>query len=153
MTLDEKLDYISGVSLSLAPIKGVFDIKPISGLGLPEIFGTNGTIGLTGQGFAPGIRYPAGPLLASTWSPDRAMEEGIAQGREARARGMHEILGPGMDFYRTSFGGRSAEYMTGEDPFLSAVLVVAEINGMQSQQVMATTKHYACNDQEIKCPS
>lgn len=59
MTLDEKRDYISGVSLSLAPIKGVFDIKPISRLGLPEIFGSDGTIGFTGQGFAPGIRYPA----------------------------------------------------------------------------------------------
>ena len=58
MTLDEKLNYISGGSLSLAPIKGVFDIKPISRLGLPEIFWTDGTIGLTGQGFAPGIRYP-----------------------------------------------------------------------------------------------
>ena len=44
--------------MSLAPIKGVFDIKPISRLGLPEIFGTDGAIGLTGQGFAPGIRYP-----------------------------------------------------------------------------------------------
>jgi beta-glucosidase len=77
------------------------------------------------------------------------MEEGIAQGREARARGIHEILGPGVDLYRTSFGGRSAEYMTGEDPFLGAVLVAAEINGMQSREVMATTKHYACNDQEI----
>jgi beta-glucosidase len=103
MTLDEKLDYISVVSLSLEPITGVFNIKPIPRLGLPEIFGTDGTIGITGQGFAPGTRYPSGPLLASTWSPDRAMEEGIAQGREARARGIHEILGPGMDFYRTSF--------------------------------------------------
>src|SRR6516165_3041462 len=149
MTLDEKLSYISGTIVDFANLKGVFNIKPLPRLGLPEIFGNDGTIGILGQGFPPGTRYPAGPLLASTWNADRAIEEGIAQGREARARGIHEILGPGVDLYRTSFGGRSAEYMTGEDPFLGAVLVAAEINGMQSREVMATTKHYACNDQEI----
>jgi beta-glucosidase len=149
MTLDEKLNYISGAIVNFASLKGVFNIKPIPRLGLPEIFGNDGTIGILGQGFPPGTRYPAGPLLASTWNADRAIEEGIAQGREARARGIHEILGPGVDFYRTSFGGRSAEYMTGEDPVLGALLVAAEDNGMQSQQVMATTKHSVCNDEEI----
>jgi beta-glucosidase len=87
--------------------------------------------------------------LAATWNPDRTYEEGVAQGREARARGLHRILGPGMDFYRTPLGGRNGEYMTGEDPLLGAVLVPAEINGMQSQEVMSTAKHYACNDQEF----
>ena len=149
MTLDEKLSYISGTIVNFASLKGVFNIKPIPRLGLPEIFGNDGTIGILGQGFPPGTRYPAGPLLASTWNADRAIEEGIAQGREARARGINEILGPGVDFYRTPFGGRSAEYMTGEDPVLGAVLVSAEDNGMQSQQVMATTKHFVCNDEEI----
>jgi beta-glucosidase len=146
MTLAEKLSYISG-DFPTSP--GVFNIRPIPHLGLPEIFGSDGTLGIVGQGTAPGTRYPAGPLLASTWNPDRAFEEGLAQGREGRARGLHEILGPGVDFYRTSLGGRSFEYMTGEDPLIGAVLLAAEINGMQSQQVMATTKHYACNDQEI----
>jgi len=149
MALAEKLDYISGVIVNFASLEGVFNIKPLPRLGLPEIFGNDGTIGIVGQGFPPGTRYPAGPLLASTWNADRAIEEGIAQGREARARGIHEILGPGVDFYRTSFGGRSAEYMTREDPVLGAVLVAAEVNGMQSQQVMATTKHSVCNDEEI----
>jgi beta-glucosidase len=151
MTLAEKLDYISGEPLptNFADLMGVFDIKPIPRLGVPKIIGNDGTLGITAQGLPAGTRYPAGPLLASTWNADRATEEGVAQGREARARGIHEILGPGVDFYRTSFGGRSAEYMTGEDPFLGAVLVAAEVNGMQSQQVMATTKHYACNDQEF----
>ena len=147
MTLDEKLDYISGEPFGRP--QGVFNIKPIPRLGIPEILASDGTIGLVGDGFTPGTRYPSGQLLASTWNPDRAMEEGIAQGREARARGIYEVLGPGVDFYRTSFGGRSPEYMTGEDPFLGAVLVAAEVNGMQSQQVMATTKHSVCNDEEI----
>jgi beta-glucosidase len=113
MTLDEKLDYISGEPFGRP--QGVFNIKPIPRLGVPEIIATDGSIGLVGQGFPPGTRYPSGELLASTWNSDLAMQEGTAQGREARARGIYQVLGPGVDFYRTSFGGRSPEYMTGED--------------------------------------
>lgn len=120
MTLAEKLDYISGEPFGQP--RGVFNVKPIPRLGVPEILVADGSIGIVGDGFPPGTRYPSGQLLASTWNPDRALEEGLAQGREARARGIYQILGPGVDFYRTAFGGRSPEYMTGEDPFLGAAL-------------------------------
>ena len=147
MTQDEKLSYISGTGFP-NPI-GAFNIKPIARLGLPTIFGIDGSVGIVGQGVPPGTRYPAGQLLASTWNPERAFEEGVAQGREGRARGVHRILGPAVNFYRTALNGRSFEYMTGEDPFLGAVLVAAEVNGIQSQEVMATTKHYVANDEEV----
>ena len=38
--------------------------------------------------------------------------------------------------------------MFGEDPTLTATLVVESVNGIQSQQVVATAKHYIDNDQE-----
>jgi beta-glucosidase len=147
MTLDEKLSYISGTGFP-NPI-GAFNIKPIERLGLPVIYGIDGSVGIVGQGVPPGTRYPAGQLLASTWNADLAFGEGEAQGREGRARGVHRILGPGVNFYRTAYNGRSFEYMTGEDPFLGAVLVAAEVKGIQSQGVMATTKHYVANDAEV----
>jgi beta-glucosidase len=147
MTEDEKLSYISGTGFP-NPI-GAFNIKPIARLGLPVIYGIDGSVGIVGQGVPAGTRYPAGQLLAATWNADRAHEEGVAQGREGRARGVHRILGPGVNFYRTALNGRSFEYMTGEDPFLGAVLVAAEVNGIQSQGVMATTKHYVANDEEV----
>jgi beta-glucosidase len=147
MTLDEKLSYISGTGFP-NPI-GAFNIKPIERLGLPVIYGIDGSVGIVGQGVPPGTRYPAGQLLASTWNPDLAFKEGEAQGREGRARGVHRILGPGVNLYRTAYNGRSFEYMTGEDPFLGAVLIAAEVNGIQSQGVMATTKHYVANDEEV----
>jgi beta-glucosidase len=59
------------------------------------------------------------------------------------------MLAPGMNFYRTAFGGRSFEYLTGEDPFLGAALVPPVVSGIQSHRIMATTKHYALNDQEV----
>lgn len=151
MTLDEKLDYITGygVDFTYINLQGVFNIRPIPRLGLPLIHGVDGSLGFTGQGFPPGTRFPAGQLLASTWNPDRAYEVGVAQGREGSARGIHRILAPGMNFYRTAFNGRSFEYYTGEDPFLGASLVPPLIEGIQSQRVMATTKHFAANDEEV----
>ncbi|HEY5744352.1 MAG TPA: glycoside hydrolase family 3 N-terminal domain-containing protein, partial [Terrimicrobiaceae bacterium] len=151
MTLDEKLDYITGygVDFTFQQLKGVFNIRPMERLGLPLIYGSDGGIGFVGQGFPPGTRFPAGPLLVSTWSPGLAHEVGLALGQEGKARGIHRMLAPGMNFYRTAFGGRSFEYMTGEDPFLGAALVPPVVRGIQSHRVMATTKHFALNDQEV----
>jgi len=151
MTLEEKLDYVTGygVDFTFQNLRGVFNIRPMPDLGLPLIHGVDGGIGLTGQGFPPGTRFPAGPLLASTWNPDLAYEAGVAHGREGSARGIHRLLAPGMNFYRTAFGGRSFEYLTGEDPFLGAALVAPVVKGIQSNRVMATTKHFALNDEEV----
>jgi beta-glucosidase len=128
MTLDQKLDYITGygVDFTFSRLKGVFNIRPLDlrpkgGPLLPLIYGADGGIGFVGQGFPPGARFPAGPLVASTWSPDLAHEVGLALGQEGKARGIHRMLAPGMNFYRTAFGGRSFEYLTGEDPFLGGL--------------------------------
>ena len=156
MTLEQKISYISGVGFDPTFSNGRVGVFNIKGdehlgteLGLPEIYGVDGSVGFVGQGAAPGTRYPSGQLLSATWNPDRAHEEGVAQGREGRARGIHRILGPGVNFYRTAYNGRGFEYMTGEDPFLGAVMVTAEVKGIQSQGVMATTKHYVANDEEV----
>ncbi|HEY5706224.1 MAG TPA: glycoside hydrolase family 3 C-terminal domain-containing protein [Terrimicrobiaceae bacterium] len=147
MSDEEKFSYISGTGFP-NPI-GAFNIKPIERLGLPLIYGIDGSLGFTGQGLPPGTRFPAGQLIASTWSADLAHELGVAVGQEVRSRGAHRILGPGVNFYRIPFYGRSFEYITGEDPFLGAVLVAAEVNGIQAKGVMATTKHYVVNDAEV----
>jgi beta-glucosidase len=60
MTLEEKLSYITGTGFP-NPI-GAFNIKPIERLGLPTIYGVDGSVGIVGQGVPPGTRYPAGQL-------------------------------------------------------------------------------------------
>ena len=143
MTLDEKLSYIGGT--------GFFDVKPIPVPNLqvrfnPQLFQTDAGLGVR---ITPAsVRYPGGPVLAATWNPDRARDAGAGLGRDTRARGFFTILGPGMDFYRTPFGGRNFEYMTGEDPFLGSQLVPKVIQEIQRQGVWACAKHFVCNDQE-----
>ena len=57
-------------------------------------------------------------------------------------------MGPGVNIYRTPLNGRNFEYM-GEDPYLSATMVVPYIKGVQENGVAACVKHYALNNQEF----
>jgi beta-glucosidase len=96
---------------------------------------------------AAATAYPAGILRAATW--DTALERsiGVELGRDSRARGVHFLLAPAMNIYRAPMCGRNFEYF-GEDPYLASRMAVAVIEGIQSQGVVATAKHYMGNNQE-----
>jgi beta-glucosidase len=139
MTLAEKLDYIGGID--------AMSIRPIPRLDLPEIRMSDGPLGVRQD--KPSARYPAGIALAATWNRSLAQQEGTAIGRDCRARGIHVLLAPGMNINRVPFGGRNFEYLSGEDPYLAAQMVVPFILGVQGNGVVATAKHFAANNQEF----
>ena len=91
--------------------------------------------------------YPATIALAASFNKSLAYEAGKAIGRDARARGIHILLGPGVNLYRSPLCGRNFEYM-GEDPALAAQMVTGYIKGCQDQGVATTVKHFALNFQE-----
>jgi beta-glucosidase len=105
MTIQQKLDYIHGVTPASGPglpnSTGA-SIAAIPNLGLPEIRTTDGPNGVRSD--VPSTLYPAALLLAATWNPDLAWAKGIGVGQDARARGFHIWLGPGMDMYRVPVG-------------------------------------------------
>ena len=76
-----------------------------------------------------------------------ALIYGKAVGEEARYRKKEVILGPGVNIYRSPLNGRNFEYM-GEDPYLSSIMVVPYIHGVQQSGVAACVKHFALNNQE-----
>jgi beta-glucosidase len=138
MTLDEKIAMIGGVN--------DFYTRPIPRLGIPSLKMSDGPMGVHDYGLT--TAYPAGIALAASWDVSLAERFGTAMGKDARARGVHFILGPGMNIYRAPMNGRNFEYF-GEDPFLASRMAVAVINGMQSQRVIATAKHFAGNNSEF----
>ena len=95
-----------------------------------------------------GAQYPSQSALAATWSVNRAKEFGLAIGYETRISGGQQMLSPTVNLYRTPFGGRTAEFVSGEDPFLGAVFGPAIVNGIQAQGIQASGKHYLANEQE-----
>ncbi len=139
MTIEEKIDYIGGVN--------DFYIRAIPRLGIPALRMSDGPIGVHDYGLT--TAYPAGIALAASWDTDLAHRFGVSMGKDARARGVNFILGPGVNIYRAPMAGRNFEYF-GEDPFLASRIAVGVVEGIQSQQVLATVKHFAANNQEFE---
>jgi beta-glucosidase len=139
MTLEEKIDYIGGTG---------FAVRAVPRLHLPALQMSDGPIGVRSNSGFPSTVYAAGIGLAATWNPALAERVGAGIGKDARARGIHFMLGPGVNIYRQPVNGRNFEYF-GEDPFLSSAMAVGYIKGMQSQGVSATIKHFLGNNSEF----
>lgn len=115
-------------------------------LGIPSFEMTDGGRGPHGNG-EPVTGFPAGIGMASTWNPDLMYRAGIVWGEEARTLGRTFLLGPACNILRDPLGGRFFEYFS-EDPLLTAELAVPAIKGIQSRDVIACVKHFACNNRE-----
>ncbi len=96
---------------------------------------------------APGC-YPPGMMLGATWDEETVEEVGHALGHEARAYGVHVLLGtPNVNIHRDPRGGRAFEGYS-EDPYLVSQLAPALVRGVEAEGVAANVKHFAANNQE-----
>jgi len=137
LTLEQKILLIGGVNdmfTNAAP-----------SINLPRFKMSDASVGVRTWG--PTTAYAGGAALAATWDRDFARRLGESLGKDARARSVHFLLGPGVNIARSPICGRNFEYLS-EDPYLNSALVVPYIEGVQSQGVIATVKHYAANNQE-----
>src|SRR5258708_2910141 len=98
--------------------------------------------------YGPATAMAAGISLAATWNAALAERVGTEIGRDARAKGVHFLLAPGVNIYRAPMNGRNFEYF-GEDPFLASRIAVGYIKGVQAQGVSATVKHFMGNNSEF----
>lgn len=137
LTVEEKIDLIGGIGFATAPIPR---------LGIPSFKMSDGPSGVRSS--PPSTAYAAGIGLAASWDVETAYEIGVQLGRDARSRGSQFLLGPGVNIYRAPMNGRNFEYF-GEDPFLGSRIAVAYVEGVQSQKVSATIKHFAANNSEF----
>jgi beta-glucosidase len=139
MTLEEKIDLLSGR-------RGFYTLG-IERLGIPAMKMADGPMGV--RNYGPSTAFPAGVALAATWDTEMARKIGTAMGQDARARDVNILLAPAVNINRVPVNGRNFEYF-GEDPFLAGQTAVGFIQGVQSQGVIATVKHFALNNQEYQ---
>ena len=159
MTEEEKLSLLTGQMLIMVPPKdrpagvplGAGHVPGVSRLGIPALIETDASLGVANlMNMRKGdvaTALPSGFALASTWNPGLIREGGRMIGSEARAKGFNVMLAGGVNLVRDPRAGRNFEYL-GEDPLLAGTLAAAQIAGVQSNNIIATIKHFALNDQE-----
>ncbi len=134
MTTDEKIKLLSGNPLAM----GTQAIRRLVLCHMIHMRDASCGIG----DWARSTGYPASVCLAATWNAKLAYKEGVAIAHDALARRVNIVLGPGMNVEREPQDGRNFEFL-GEDPFLTSVMAVQWIRGLQSRGVAACAKHFA----------
>jgi len=115
-------------------------------LGIPDQTQTDASIGVRNS-FIPSTALPSSLATAASFDPPVPFAGGAMIGSEARATGHNTMLSGGVNLAREPRNGRNFEY-AGEDPLLAGTMVGALIDGIQSNHIVSTIKHYAVNDQE-----
>ena len=149
MSVDEKAALCSGLSF--------WHLEANERLGVPSVMVTDGPHGLRKQATAgdhvglnasvPATCFPTASALASSWDRDLLREIGVALGEQCVAENVTVLLGPGMNIKRHPLCGRNFEYFS-EDPLVTGAMAAALVDGIQSQGVGASVKHFAANNQE-----
>ena len=167
MTLEEKARFVIGTGMagmtgdnavigstqSIVP-GAAGTTYPLESYGLPAIVLADGPAGLRIDATRQGdqntyycTHFPIGTLLASTWNTQLIEEVGIAMGQEVKEYGADVLLAPAVNIMRNPLCGRNFEYYS-EDPVVAGKTAAAYINGIQSNGVGTSIKHFAGNNQE-----
>ena len=145
MTLEEQVALLSGADF--------WSLPAIPRLGIEKLRVTDGPNGARGSGSLVGgvksAAFPVGIAIGSSWNPDLARDLGKALAEEVKSKNAHMSLGPTVNIQRSVTNGRNFECYS-EDPVLSAELAVGMIEGLQSQGIGATMKHFVGNESEIE---
>ena len=130
-------------------VANTFGMGNLPEYGVPNLMTADGPAGVR---IRPGLgvcttAWPCATLLACTWNPDLVYEIGAAGAREMKENNLGIWLTPAMNIHRSPLCGRNFEYYS-EDPLIAGKMAAAKVNGIQSEHIGASIKHFACNNKE-----
>lgn len=144
MTLEEKVSLLAGANF--------WETVAIDRLGVPSVKvsdGPNGARGGVTENGPTAAVFPAGIALGASWNPALLREIGKALAEEARSKDSNVLLAPTVNMHRGPLNGRNFECYS-EDPHLTTEMALAYIDGLQSEGVGATIKHFIGNESEYE---
>ena len=148
LTDQELIQLMSGTpNTGLANTSGFGNVPRV---GIPAIMTVDGPAGVRLRprtGIAT-TAWPCATLLACTWDPSIIYAIGKAGALECKENGLAVWLTPALNIHRNPLCGRNFEYFS-EDPLVSGKFAAAKVNGIQSENIGASAKHFACNNKEI----
>ena len=156
LSLDDFIDQLSDSSLihllggqPNVGVSNTFGLGNLPEYGVPNLTTADGPAGLRVQ---PEVgvcttAWPCATLLASTWDGELVCKVGAAAAAEVKENNISVWLAPAVNIHRNPLCGRNFEYYS-EDPLLTGRLAGAMTRGIQSQNIAATVKHFACNNKE-----
>lgn len=144
MTFAEKVGMLDGSDENPATFQGQAGyLAGVPRLGIPSMRFADGPPGVLTR--VPSTALTATMGLAATFSRDDARRNGVVIARDARSLGIDVVLQPFINIDRDLTFARG--YNTfGEDPLLTGEIAAAEIDGIQSQGILAQAKHYVGYD-------
>jgi beta-glucosidase len=147
MTLDEKLSFVQGRwdDPRQQEIGESGYIPGVARLGIPPLRMSDGPAGTRAAPSSTAMPVPV--ALASSFDDRLARAYGRVLGRDGRARGMDVVLAPMVNTIRVPYAGRNFEAYS-EDPLVNSRMVSQGVRGIQDEGLIATTKHFAANNQE-----
>ena len=156
ITLDEFMEQLTDEQIadllggqSNTGVANTFGMGNLPEYGIPNIMTADGPAGLRIQPEC-GVcttAWPCATLLACTWNPDLVRKVGAAGAAEVKENNIGIWLTPAMNIHRSPLCGRNFEYYS-EDPLISGKMGAAMIQGIQSQHIGASMKHFCCNNKE-----
>lgn len=158
MTREEKIALVHGLFPPMAAGKTTNELIPSAGhidgiprLGVPLVRESDASLGVANQVEQRvgdvATALPSGLATAASFDPAIAQAGGAMIGAEARDKRFNVLLAGGVNLTRDPWNGRNFEYL-GEDPLLAGTLGGAHIQGVQSNRIVSTIKHYVLNAQE-----
>jgi beta-glucosidase len=145
MSLADKISMVTGQP-GTSPAGAIGATPAIPSLCIPAQSQEDGPIGV-GDGLTGVTQLPSAVSLSSSWDTSLAYQYGTVLGAEEHGKGMEVVYGPNINIHRDPRWGRNFESFT-EDPFLNGQLAASNIQGIQSQDVIAEVKHFAAYNQE-----
>ena len=156
MTLDEFVSQLSEDDLlhllggqPNVSVSNTFGMGNLPEYGVPTVTTADGPAGLRLQPETglTATAWPCATLLAASWDEELTNAVGAATAAEVKENNISVWLAPAVNLHRSPMCGRNFEYWT-EDPLLCGKLAASMVRGIQSQNVAATVKHFACNNKE-----